>query len=155
MNRRRFVSCSGGAAVVLAGGRESSPVSAATPQRALMQLGTETGISEERLKYLARFGVKNVCAGPKPQDGRLYLAVDELKRMRDAADKHGISVDLLNPPFLASNHVDTEKYAAIMLGKSPERDREIVAAADAAHLIDQLLGDEVPAVEKWVDRTQP
>ena len=66
-----------------------------------MKVGTDTSISEERLKYLAR--VKNVWASPKPADGRLYLTVYELKRMFDTAGRHGITVDLLNPPILRPN----------------------------------------------------
>ncbi len=143
MNRRDFVSSSGAAATALAAAAPASR-SAATPRRALMKLGTESSVNEERLTYLVRLGVKNICSGPKPPDGRLYLTVDELKRMRDTADRHGISVDLLNPPFLASNHADTEKHAAIMLGKSPERDRDIEALQT---LIRNCAAAGVPAIK--------
>ena len=143
MKRRRFMSFSSAAAAALAGSGPAA-ASATTPRRALMKLGTETGISDVRLTYLARFGVKNVCAGPKPPDGRLYATVDELKSMRDAADKYGISVDLLNPPFLSSNHVDTEKHAAIMLGQSPERDRDIESFQT---LIRNCAAAGVPAIK--------
>src|ERR1019366_1307353 len=47
------------------------------------------------------------------------------KSMRDLAEKNGISVDCLAPPFLASSHIDREKHGAIMLAQSPERDRDI------------------------------
>jgi mannonate dehydratase len=36
-----------------------------------------------------------------------------------------MTVDVLNPPFLPSSHIDREKHPAIMLGQSPERDRDI------------------------------
>jgi mannonate dehydratase len=137
------MSFSSAAAAALAGSGPAA-ASATTPRRALMKLGTETGINDTRLTYLARFGVKNVCAGPKPPDGRLYSTVDELKSMRDAADKYGISVDLLNPPFLSSNHVDTEKHAAIMLGQSPERDRDIESFQT---LIRNCAAAGVPAIK--------
>lgn len=144
MNRRLFVSLSGATTIALADSGKLTRASAATPKHALMKLGTETGMSDERLKYLARFGVKNVCAGPKPLDGRLYLTVEDLKRMCDTADKYGISVDLLNPPFLASDHVNTETHAAIMMGKSPERDREIEALQK---LIENCAAAAVPAIK--------
>src|SRR2546422_727379 len=125
MNRRQFASFSGAAAAALTCGVKPAPMSAATPRRALMKPGTDGAISDKNLTYLARFGVKNICSHPAIPDGRLYATVDELKRMRDVADKCGTSVDLLDPPFLRPNHVDTEKHAAIMLGESPQRDRDI------------------------------
>ena len=45
--------------------------------------------------------------------------------MRDMAEKNGISIDCVAPPFLASSHIDREKHPAIMLAQSPERDRDI------------------------------
>src|SRR5207248_1983290 len=77
------------------------------------------------LKYLARYGVRNICGYPEIADGRLYATVEELSRMRDLAQKNGITIDCVAPPFLASSHIDREKHPAIMLGQSPERDRDI------------------------------
>ena len=76
-------------------------------------------------RSLGRWGIKNVVAGAQIADGRLYATVDELKRLTDIADKYGIAVDVLNPPFLPSSHIDRERHPAIMLGQSPERDRDI------------------------------
>jgi mannonate dehydratase len=45
--------------------------------------------------------------------------------MRDLAEKNGITIDCVAPPFLASSHIDKEKHPAIMLAQSPERDRDI------------------------------
>ncbi len=45
--------------------------------------------------------------------------------MRDLAEKNGIAIDCVAPPFLASSHIDREKHPAIMLAQSPERDRDI------------------------------
>jgi mannonate dehydratase len=125
MNRRQFVSASG-AAAALAGGLRSGPASAAAaPRRALMKLGTQMDVNEANMTYLARYGVTNVCGAPEIADGRLYATVDELKRMRGTAEKHGISVDMVTPPFLASSHIDREKNPAVMLAQSPQRDRDI------------------------------
>jgi hypothetical protein len=57
---------SGGAALPFGDSRKPSR---SAGNRTLMKVGTDTSIDEERFKYLARFGVKNVCAGPKPADG--------------------------------------------------------------------------------------
>src|SRR5690242_15366974 len=45
--------------------------------------------------------------------------------MRDLAEKNGITIDCVAPPFLESTHIDLEKHPAIMLAQSPERDRDI------------------------------
>ena len=41
------------------------------------------------------------------------------------SDEGWIDIDILTPPNLASSHIDRERNPGIMLGKSPERDREI------------------------------
>jgi mannonate dehydratase len=77
-------------------------------------------------KSLGRWGIKNVVGSARIEEpGRLYATVDELKRMTDVADKYGMTVDVLNPPFLPSSHIDRESHPAIMLGQSPQRDRDI------------------------------
>jgi mannonate dehydratase len=77
------------------------------------------------LGYFARYGVRNICGYPQIAGDRLYATVDELKRMRDMADKYGISIDCVAPPFLESSHIDREKHPAVMLADSPQRDRDI------------------------------
>ena len=122
MNRRQFVTSSAGA-LALAG-----PSSAAPPAspRALMKLGCQSApTSEAHLKYFARYGVRNICGYPEIAGDRVYATVEELTRMRDLAQKNGISVDCVAPPILSSSHIDREKHGAIMLAESPERDRDI------------------------------
>jgi len=123
MNRRRFVTVSGAAA---AASLTSMPVAAATPGRALMKLGCQSApTNDTHLKYLARYGVRNICGYPEIAGDRIYATVDELKQMRDLAEKNGITVDCTAPPFLESSHIDKEKHPAIMLAESPQRDRDI------------------------------
>lgn len=126
MNRRQFLT-SGTAATLAVAGQPSS--AAATPSSSLpvlMKLGDQTAPSTEiHLKYLARYGVRNICGYPDIRGDRLYPSVDELHRLVDLADKCGISVDCVAPPFLASSHIDHERHPAIMLAQSPERDRDI------------------------------
>jgi mannonate dehydratase len=126
MNRREFVSVSGAAAAL--SGVLPRAVSAAPPARALMKLGCQSApTNETHLRYLARYGVRNICGYPEIADGRLYATVDELKLMRDLAEKNGVTVDCIAPPFLESSHIDSERHPAIMLAQSPERDRDIEA----------------------------
>jgi mannonate dehydratase len=127
MNRRQFISSSGVAA--LAVGHESTAfaapaVSATKP--VLMKLGCQSApTNDAHLKYLARYGVRNICGYPEIADGRIYATVDELSRMKDLATKNGIEIDCVGPPVLTSSYIDNEKHPAIMLARSPERDRDI------------------------------
>jgi mannonate dehydratase len=45
--------------------------------------------------------------------------------MRDAADRNGVKIDILRPVNLAMLNIDVEKNPAIMMGESPQRDRDI------------------------------
>ncbi len=142
MNRRQFLSSSAGAAA-LAGG--ATPVSAAPSKPALMKLGCQSApTSDTHLKYLARYGVRNICGYPEVGEGRLYATVDELKRMRDLAQGIGISVDCIALPFLASSYIDRERHPAIMLAESPQRDRDIEAVETA---IRNCAAAGIPAIK--------
>ena len=93
-----------------------------------MKLGDRTApTNETHLKYLARYGVRNICGYPQIEGDRIYATVEELKRMVDLAATYGISIDCTAPPFLESSYIDREKHPAIMLAQSPERDRDIEA----------------------------
>ena len=139
MNRRSFISSSGAAAAaaMLGYGRTADALAPA-PQaaraqtarkRALMRPGaTLRRLDDDAIKGVARFGIQGLIASPEIADeGRLYATVDELKRLREVADRNGVKVEILTPPNLASSHIDRERNPAIMLGESPQRDRDIEA----------------------------
>ncbi|MEG9435835.1 mannonate dehydratase [Edaphobacter sp. HDX4] len=128
MDRRRFLSASSAAAVVLGaktGEAAGSPKSVKAP-KALMKLGCQSApTTDAHLKYLARYGVKHICGYPETTEGRIASTVDELSRMRDLAEKNGIEILCVGPPILESSYIDRDKHPAIMLAQSPERDRDI------------------------------
>ena len=156
MNRRRFISHSGsGAAAAIAaltgGGLATATqaVSAQTKARkpVLMKVGASNADAYDpgSLNAVLRYGVKNIGAGPRiAEESRLYATVEELKKMRELPDKLGVSVDLLTPPNLASSHIDRERNPGIMLGKSPERDREIEAVQT---MIKNCAAAGIPAIK--------
>ncbi len=127
MNRREFISSSGVAALTLSSGTVLTTEAQPTiPKRASMKLGCQSApTNDTHLKYLARYGVRNICGYPEIADGRIYATVDELSRMKDLAASNGIEVDCVGPPVLESSYIDNEKHPAIMLAQSPERDRDI------------------------------
>ena len=82
--RRRFLSTSSVAAAALALNPAASfagPTAKKTPKKpVLMKLGCQTApTNDQHLKYLARYGVRNICGYPVIADGRLYATVEELQ----------------------------------------------------------------------------
>ena len=137
MDRRTFISSSavGTAASVLASsgavdaaGQAPKPVAAA-PRRALMKLGaTARRCDDESLKAVARYGVTHVVVNADiAEPGRLYATVEELERQREIVERNKLAIAVMTPPNLASSHIDRERNPAIMLGQSPQRDRDIEA----------------------------
>src|SRR5260370_24870875 len=117
MNRRQFVSSSSAAAAALA----TNPASAASTKPVLMKLGCQSAPSDEKhFGYFARYGVRNICGYPETSDGRIYATVDELKRLRDLAEKHGIGGDCAAPPHLTSSHIDRQEHPALLLSNRPQ-----------------------------------
>ncbi|HTS27363.1 MAG TPA: mannonate dehydratase [Bryobacteraceae bacterium] len=124
MNRRKFFQSTGAAAAALSA--RVPTAAAATSPAVRMRLGCQSApTNDTHLKYLARYGVRDITGYPEIADGRLYATVDELKKMLDLAQKNGITIEGIAPPFLTSSHIDREKHPAIMLAQSPDRDRDI------------------------------
>jgi mannonate dehydratase len=113
MNRRQLLS---GAGAVAASGL----LPAAPQQPARMKLGCQSApTSEQRLQFFARHGVEAICGYPDA------FGVDDLTRLRERCEKWKVSLDCIAPGFLESTHIDKTARPAIMLGASPERDRDI------------------------------
>jgi mannonate dehydratase len=91
-----------------------------------MKLGCQSGPTDEkRLQFFARHGVEAICGYPTDPEKKGYYSVEDLSRVKDLCDKHKVELDCIAPPFLASSHIDRTARPAIMLGQSPERDRDI------------------------------
>jgi mannonate dehydratase len=130
MNRREFISSSSVAALAIGRGEVATAAAAVPATRpVLMKLGCQSAPTNDvHLKYLARYGVKNICGYPGGDERGSdpdWATVDALSRMKDLAAKNGIEIDCVGPPVLTSSYIDNEKHPAIMLAQSPERDRDI------------------------------
>ncbi len=95
-----------------------------TPTKALMRVGTQHDSSDEVLGVLAAFGVTNICS--RLPSARLdeQWSVEGLTRLRERVEKFGITLDMVPLP-MSSNPIARAENPNILLGKSPERDREI------------------------------
>ena len=126
-----------------AGADAAAPVAA--PRRATMKLGCQSKpTTDAHLKYLVRYGVRDICGYPEIAGGRTYATVDELSRMKDLAESNGIDLGIVGPPVLTSSYIDNEKHPAIMLAQSPERDRDI---EDFQKLIRNCAQAGLPAIK--------
>lgn len=94
-------------------------------KKVLMKVGCQSGgTTKENLEFKARHGVYNLDGGaPKYIKGKGW-DLDDSMRKREACEKYGISLDAYHLP-LTSDGIDKVETPNIMLGKSPERDREI------------------------------
>ena len=111
----------------------------------LMKLGCQSApTTDVHLKYLARYGVRNICGYPETAGDAVYATVDQLKQMRDLAERNGIRVDCVAPKILTSSHIDREKHGAILLAESPERDRDIAGFQD---FIRACAAAEIPSIK--------
>jgi mannonate dehydratase len=131
MHRRRFISCSGAAIAALGNtaksGMPSRPEArsaCAAPVR--IRLGCQSGpLTDAHLQFLKRHSVNNICSTlPLPESGRTW-DFGTLSALKEQIEKQGLSLDMVAPPFLGSTHIDKTARPAIMLGRSPERDRDI------------------------------
>ena len=104
---------------------DQSQAKTAAPKKVLMKVGCQSGgTTTENLEFKARHGVYNLDGGaPKAIPGKGWDLNDSLAK-REACEKYGIALDAYHFP-LTSAGIDKVEYPNILLGKSPERDREI------------------------------
>jgi mannonate dehydratase len=94
--------------------------------KARMVAGTQydRGPSERNLRLLAAFGVNHICSGLPSAHLDENWSVEGLMRLRERVESFGIKLEMVPLP-LSSNYITEAENPNIMLGKSPERDREI------------------------------
>jgi mannonate dehydratase len=139
MDRRHFLSVAGtttalagcvGAAAALNRPEPGDTASGNAPRKerrpVRMHVGTQRKpTSPEILQFVKRHGVDHICGYPPDPGDRGYWTVDDLEKTRDLCEQHAVTLDIVALPFLKSSHIDREERGAIMLGKSPERERDI------------------------------
>lgn len=93
--------------------------------RALMHVGCQRGsVTPKELQFKARHSVFHIDGKSPREIPGVGWDLDDARRLKELAAEHGISIDAYHLP-LSSAGVDRVSVPHIMLGKSPERDREI------------------------------
>jgi mannonate dehydratase len=89
-----------------------------------MKAGHQNHSSDADLRVLAALGVNHICSVLPSRTFDQNWSVEGLTRLRRRVESFGIKLDMVPLP-LSSTNIDRAENPHIMLGKSPERDREI------------------------------
>jgi mannonate dehydratase len=146
MQRRDFVRLAGAglaAGAAAAGTPLEAVQSARSGGKALMKVGTQHGDSDEILRAMAAFGVNHICSRLPSAKFDSNWSVEALTRLRERVESFGLSLDIVPLP-LSSNEIETFENPNIMLGKSPERDREL---DDICQMIRNTARAGIPGVK--------
>jgi mannonate dehydratase len=151
MDRRHFMRLAGagvaaGTSQASAAAGQSSPRGGARPaarRPALMKVGTQHDSSDEVLAVLACLGVTHICSRLPSTRLDDHWSPDGLKRLRERVEGFGITLEMVPLP-MSSHPIATAENPNILLGKSPERDREIDAICQ---MIRNAAGAGIPSVK--------
>jgi mannonate dehydratase len=141
MRRRQFVTLAGLAglgAVVPSRTSEGQGVSTAGAATGPV-LGCQRAPTDlRRLQHFKRHGVDHICGYPDNEADPTSWSVESLTKLRERCAAQGVSLDMVQFPMLSSASIDrmTAQHdmnpqfvaglgKAIMLGKDPDRQREI------------------------------
>src|SRR5580704_7539089 len=120
MDRRTFLQL---AALPAAAAAQSGP-GTPTTSAGRMKVGTQHGHSDEILRVIGAFGVNHICSGLPSAKFDENWSVEGLTKLRERVESFGIKLDAVPLP-LSSSYITKAENPDIILGKSPERDREI------------------------------
>ena len=127
MDRRTFFSLSGAGAVALTahGSLDAAehkdrptapaPKAASTQPTTSPPLKARLGhqmheVNDSNLSLLARYGVEGICASATITDpSRIHATAEEMKRLREAVEKHGMTLDITDSVLLPSSLIDEER----------------------------------------------
>jgi len=121
MDRRHFLQggISGAAALGCAAREPAQPA-----RKSRLKAGHQHHSSDADLRVLAALGIKNICSTLPSRAFDDSWSVEGLSRLRERVEKFGIQLDMVPLP-LSSSLIGRVENPHIMMGKSPERDREI------------------------------
>src|SRR5262245_54361560 len=144
MDRRHFLRGSVAGTAVLGAACSESPGSKAPPVRkSLLKAGHQHYSSDADLRVLAALGVNHICSALPSRKFDDNWSVEGLSRLRERVEKFGIKLDMVPLP-LSSYPIDRVENPHIMMGKSPERDREI---DNICQMIRNAAKASIPAVK--------
>jgi mannonate dehydratase len=125
MHRRNFFETAAAATLAAAGAPAPAQTKKASPRgKVKFKVGTQHSHADAVLKVMAALGVNHICSGELSPRLDEKWSVDSLKRFREHIESFGLKLEMVPIP-LPSAYITRAPMPNIMLGKSPERDREI------------------------------
>ena len=129
MDRRNFLRIAGASAACAAAGEaraiaRADAAAGVSAPAARMKVGTQHDSSDDTLGVLAALGVNNICSTLPSARFDEQWSVDGLTKLRERVERFGIALDMVPLP-LSSNEISRSENPNILLGRDPERDREI------------------------------
>ncbi len=125
MNRRGFLQGTlAGAATLGAADRLRATDEKKDVKKALMKAGHQNHSTDADLRVLAALGVTHICSDLPSRMLDDNWSVAGLTKLRERVEKFGIELAMVPLP-LSSSPISKAENPNIMLGKDPERDREI------------------------------
>ena len=115
-----------------------------------MKVGTQHDSSDEVLGVLAALGVRHICSRLPSVRLDEQWSADGLQRLRERVEAFGITLDMVPLP-MSSNPIARAENPNILLGKSPERDREI---DDICQMIRNAAKAGIPVAEVQPDASR-
>ncbi len=135
MNRRNFLQAAAAVGQL--------PKEQATKQKGLLKVGMKHVSSDADLKVLAALGVNHILGDvPSPRMDEKW-SVEALTKFRERVESYGVQMDVIALP-LSAVPIERSENPNIMLGKSPERDREI---DDICNMIRNVARAGIPAAK--------
>src|SRR5260221_6887108 len=110
---------------------------------AKMKAGNQHKSSEADLRVLAAFGINHICSDLPSRTLDENWSVEGLSKLRERVESFGIKLEMVPLP-LSSSYVTKAENPHIMLGQSPERDRQIEAIC---RMIQNCAIAGIPAVK--------
>jgi mannonate dehydratase len=123
MDRRDFLgnTVAGAALGPAAGPADAQP---RRPARGRLKAGHQHHDTDADLRVLAALGVNHICSALPSRTLDAAWSVEGLTKLRERVERFGIRLDMVPLP-LSNTPVSRAENPSLLLGKSPERDREI------------------------------
>ena len=165
MNRREFVRLTGSGMAIGAIAEQVVAAQVAAQPKAASPASRAQGADEGRHPArrlgcdpaaMAGFGVNHICSRLPSAKLDDAWSVESLTRLRERVESFGLTLDMVPLP-LSSNEISRSENAAILLGKEPDRDRQI---DDMCQMIRNTARAGIPSVKYnltflGVPRTEP
>ena len=105
---------------------EAAPQKAADKAKlkANFKVGHQHLTTNEALKLFAALGVNNICSDLPSAKMDAAWSVEGLTKLRERVESFGVKLECVPLP-LSSAYITRHENPAIMLGKSPDRDRDL------------------------------